>query len=172
MSDNTNLDIRPMAIQDIPALCDMGQDPPETEGYFKKCLEAQNAGDRHIAIIRFQKEREIIAYGMLNMKPRYGLYKKLNIPEIQDLYVCQEKRRQGLGRFMINCLEEKARQKGYKKCGISVPVSPRHGIAQRLYFDCGYRPDGQGITYNRLTLPYNATTTIDDDLCLMLIKDL
>ena len=170
--DINKWDVQPLRDGDIQNLCDMGQDPPETTDYFKKCLAAQKGGARHIIIIRPAGIKEIVAYGMLNESPRYALYEKLDIPEIQDLFVRPQYRGQGIGRSMMAYLESIAVKQGYEQCGISVPVSPRHGIAQQLYYDCGYRPDGQGITYNRKTVPYGKQATVDDDLCLMLIKNL
>jgi len=106
---------------------------------------------------------------VLNRDPKYPPYKKLNIPEIQDLYVMPKYRRQGVAKQLIHFCEAQA---GTDTIGISVPVSAQYGGAQRLYSQLGYSPDGQGVTYNREGVIHNDYVCVDDDLCLMMVKDL
>jgi hypothetical protein len=56
--------------------------------------------------------------------------------------------------------------------GISVPVSPDFGVAQQLYYKLGYKPDGNGVTYDRATLTHDCRVKLDENLCLMMVKDL
>jgi GNAT superfamily N-acetyltransferase len=106
---------------------------------------------------------------VLNHDPKYLPYKKLNIPEIQDLYIMPDHRRQGWATQLINFCETQA---GTYMIGISVPLSAEYGGAQRLYSQLGYFPDGNGVTYDRERVIHNAHVRVDDDLCLMMVKDL
>ena len=108
-------------------------------------------------------------YCVLNRQPKYPPYKRLGIPEIQDLYVLPEYRGQGVATALINHCEDVCAN---DVIGISVPVSHQFGVAQRLYAKLNYIPDGNGVTYDREYVEIDAMTRVDENLCLMLIKDL
>jgi GNAT superfamily N-acetyltransferase len=133
--------------------------------FFKGILDDIYANLSHCEVY-FIKNKGFV---VLNRKPKYSLYQKLGIPEIQDVFVFPDYRRQGLATALIRFCEEKA---GTDMIGISVPISHRYGGAQRLYSRLGYIPDGNGVTYNREIINHNSGVKVDDDLCLMLVKDL
>ena len=56
--------------------------------------------------------------------------------------------------------------------GIGVGLYTSYGAAQRLYCKMGYVPDGNGVTYDRKLLAAGEFRPLDDQLCLMMIKDL
>lgn len=145
----------------------MGKKEP---GYFERCIEEQEAGRREILIAN--AEGTDIGYGMLNRQPQYSLYKRLGMPEIQDLNVIPEARRQGAGKALIGALEDIARGLGYKQIGISVGLHADYGPAQRLYVKLGYVPDGLGVTYDRVAVAVGEIRPVDDNLCLMMVRDL
>jgi GNAT superfamily N-acetyltransferase len=113
-----------------------------------------------------------VGYGFLNRKPKYRLYERLGIYEIQDLNVLPEHRGKGYATALIEHCEARARGEGCSDIGISVGLTRDYGPAQRLYCKLGYRPDGNGITYDRALLSHGDRVTLDDDLCLMMIKTL
>ncbi len=100
------------------------------------------------------------------------LYKKLDIPEIQDLNVASNYRQQGIATKMIESFENLARDQGAEYIGISVGLTKDYGPAQRLYNKLGYAPDGNGITYDRAAVSHGQRVLVNDDLCLMLLKEL
>lgn len=108
-------------------------------------------------------------FAVLNHAPRYALYKRLGIPEIQDIFVIESARKQGVATALIKHCETIAKT---DMVGISVPVSTQFGAAQRLYYKLGYVPDGNGVTYDRTIVPYGAAAPVDENLCLMMIKEL
>ena len=108
-------------------------------------------------------------FAVLNRQPKYSLYQRLGISEIQDVFVLHEFRGQGIATSLINHCEKMTAD---DMIGISVPVSPDFGVAQQLYYKLGYRPDGNGVTYDREPLTHNSTVKIDENLCLMMVKDL
>ena len=131
---------------------------------------AQDAAGRRIFWAR--RDGEPAAYGLFNPQSRYALYRRLNIPEIQDLNVVPTARRQGVGAACLAWCEEKARAMDYGQIGISVGLHSGFGAAQRLYMKSGYMPDGFGVTYDRETVAANSLRPVDDQLCLMLVKEL
>ena len=110
-----------------------------------------------------------VGYCMLNWQPRYSLYKKLGIPEIQDLNVVPDARRQGVATALIAVCEKAVEA---EQIGVSVALSSAYGPAQRLYAALGYLPDGYGVTFDREPVLHGELRPVDDDLCLMLVKKL
>lgn len=106
----------------------------------------------------------------VNWEPKYGLYRRMRLPEIQDLRVLPTYRKRGVGAGLILASEELARGRGNPGIGISVGLNADYGAAQRLYVRMGYMPDGQGVTYEREPVAAGEKRPIDDDLALMLLK--
>jgi len=138
--------------------------------YFEGSLALQKKGSRQFLMATL--EGEDAGYCLLNWKPKYALFQKLEIPEIQDLNVLREQRKQGVGTALIRHCENLAQEKGYKQVGIGVGVDSSYGAAQRLYVTLGYVPDGNGVNYDRRQVAYGELRPIDDDLCLMMVKEL
>jgi hypothetical protein len=46
------------------------------------------------------------------------------------------------------------------------------GVAQRLYARLGYIPDGNGVTYDREIIAHNTSVRLDENLCMMLVKNI
>lgn len=136
------------------------------EGY----LQEQSEGLRVASII--EMDRQIAGYGSLILNSQYPFFKNRSIPEIGDLWVFDHYRRKGVATSLIRHFETVAEQKGYTTIGIGVGLYRDYGPAQQLYVQLGYRPDGEGITYQ-----YHPTTPgeqypLDDDLLLWLTKKL
>lgn len=106
----------------------------------------------------------------LNKTPKYGLYQRLALPELQDLRVLPDHRMRGAATALIADAENQARAMGATGLGLSVGLTVDYGAAQRLYAKHGYIPDGNGVTYDRTTVQKGAKMPVDDDLCLMLLK--
>lgn len=138
--------------------------------YFDHCLELQGDGRREVLIAAVE-ERDV-GYGILNWSPKYLLFRKLGIPEIQDLNVVPSYRQRGIASQMIGYCEDLARARGCADMGIAFGLHSSYGAAQRLYIKLGYIPDGQGATYDRRQIAFGDFKPVDDDLCLMLVKAL
>ncbi|MAQ71192.1 MAG: GNAT family N-acetyltransferase [Alphaproteobacteria bacterium] len=135
-----------------------------------KNIKCAGEGNRVIFII--EENGLGVGYCIFNCQPRYALFKKLDIPAIQDLKIIPEFRRSGLATMLIHYCENYAHERGYNDIGISVALHSGFGPAQRLYVKLGYVPDGAGVTYNRKLISPMEMRPIDDDLCLMLVKPL
>lgn len=161
-----NITIRKALFDDISAL-DLIK-PVKEAGYFVRCLKEQDEGRR--AIFMAALDGADVGYGMLNEKPRYQLFRRLGIPEIQDINVLPDARQKGVATALIAYCEGVARQRGCDQIGISVGLTKEYGPAQRLYVKQGYIPDGYGVTYNRESVSSGQIRPVDDDLCLMMVK--
>jgi GNAT superfamily N-acetyltransferase len=131
--------------------------------------ETDRAGLERLSI---EVDGQEVGYGFLNRHPKYALYSRFGIYEIQDIQVQPEHRQKGYATALIQKCEDIAKSEGQEEIGISVGLTADYGPAQRLYCKLGYLPDGQGITYDRATLKHGDNVTLDDDLCLMMVKTL
>lgn len=145
------------------------------EGYSKEAYMAQafaeQAGGKRIIFGAFQGA-ELVGYVFLNFHPQYQNFRSAKIPELQDLYVVESKRNQGIGALLVAACEEKAKSVGSSMIGLGVSVQGKSGAAQRLYAKLGYVPDGNGLVYEREQVAYGQLKPVDDALCLMMIKEL
>jgi GNAT superfamily N-acetyltransferase len=111
-------------------------------------------------------------YAVVNWQPAYNLFSRLDIPELQDLNVLPADRGRGLGGALVKSCESLAREKGHAQMGLAVGLTRGYGAAQRLYARLGYIPDGYGVTYDRQAVQPGEIHAIDDNLCLMMVRDL
>lgn len=168
-SDRFCTAVRPAVAADILALAAL-RPAPDAAAYFAACLARQEKGERSALLA--EAGGAVAGWAMLNFTPRYALYSRLGIPEIQDLYVGGAFRRRGIGVALIAACEDLARARGHGQIGISVGLHAGFGAAQRLYVRRGYVPDGFGVTYDRNPVGAGEVRPVDDDLCLMMVKDL
>ncbi|MEM8833858.1 MAG: GNAT family N-acetyltransferase [Pseudomonadota bacterium] len=136
------------------------------EGYFAQLFE------KDCVVLIAKQKSKMLAFGVLNFEPKYSVYQRLEIPEIQDLNVHPEYRQQGIATAMIEAFEQMTRDQGIEMIGISVGLTKEYGPAQRLYFKLGYISDGNGVTYDREFVAHGQSKPVDDDLCLMMVKSL
>ena len=159
--------IREATEEDISVLYTMYEaSGKKDEGYFEQCM------GEGISIFIASVDGKEAGFCLLNWHPRYSLYKKLDIPEIQDLNVVPGMRRNGVATALIKWCEGLARAKGKDTIGIGVGLTRDYGPAQILYTRLGYVPDGFGITHDREAVVTHALYRMDDDLSLMMIKQL
>jgi GNAT superfamily N-acetyltransferase len=164
------MNIRMADDRDIPILCSlrkaMGGADENAEAYFKRCLAERKV------FIAGNEEGAPIGYAQLNFNPVYAGFRRLHTPEIQDLNVIPDARRQGVGRALILHCEEAARASGATEAGISVGLDPGYGAAQRLYVQMGYIPDGAGAACDDVSVRKGDIRAIDDTLTLKMRKQL
>ena len=139
--------------------------------YFERCLREQQEKKRDF-IVAEQEAGELLGYVQLIWQPLYPLFRKLDIPEIQDLNVIPAAREQGIGSKLVDCCEERVLRAGKAEIGIGVGLNSSYGAAQRLYIKKSYIPDGFGVCYDDEPLPAGAMRAVDDLLTLKLTKKL
>lgn len=138
--------------------------------YYERCLERQKS--QELQIVMAFLAGEPAGYCILNWQPKYAYFKKCGLPEIQDLNVLREYRKQGIGKAIIQFCENEVRKNGYDEIGIGVGLDGGFGAAQRLYVKSGYIPDGVGVTYDRIQVGAGEFRPIDENLSLMMTKKL
>jgi GNAT superfamily N-acetyltransferase len=138
--------------------------------YFERSFDYQDEGEREVLIAML--DGAPVGYCFLSWQPKYGFFKKLGLPEIQDLNVMPDFRRRGIARALIAHCENLARGRGLEHMGIGVGLDASYGPAQVLYVSLGYIPDGNGLTYDRKQVAAGEFRPVDGNLCLMMVKSL
>ncbi|MGE4313978.1 MAG: GNAT family N-acetyltransferase [Pseudobdellovibrionaceae bacterium] len=136
---------------------------------FQEHFALQVKGERELLILSDETGRDV-TMAVLNWKPQYAPFRRLNIPEIQDIKTIPEARRNGYGEALISWCEARAKVKGLDMMGLAVGVDASFGPAQKLYIKMGYEPDGGGLTYEREPVHAQTLVRVDENLCLMLVK--
>jgi GNAT superfamily N-acetyltransferase len=171
MDNAHNLAIRPLNEHDpvviAAAFARMGWNKPEAQ--YRQYLSEQAAGTRmcFVAIV----DGQFAGYVTVNWRPSYPGFSELNIPEIQDLNILRQFRKQGIASHLLDRAEaEVARISGV--VGIGVGLHPGYNAAQRLYGRRGYIPDGHGVTYRDCYIDEGSHVLLDDYLVLHFTKQL
>jgi RimJ/RimL family protein N-acetyltransferase len=166
--------IRPMNALDIAKIVSRysfsWSTPEKTKVLWDTYYREQQDNIRTVAVL--EKDNEILGYGSLLRKPESPFFVDKKVPEINAIWIDEDYRRQGLGTALIKWLEKLASQEGYQQIGIGVGLYRDYGPAQKLYFQLGYVPDGNGITYKGQPTVPGQTYPLDDDLILWLMKEL
>lgn len=134
---------------------------------FENYLLEQEKNER-IVWLAFQQET-FSGYVTLKWNSAYPYFKEQNTPEINDLNVLPQFRRQGIAAKLLDIAEEKTKQT-HKTIGLGVGLYADYGSAQRLYVKRGYIPDGNGVTYQGQSVTPGHLVCLDDDLVLWFIK--
>jgi len=172
--------IRPATAADIEGLYRIAEDmeAKNEPQYFERCLAEQQEKKREILVA--EQSGRLIGYVFLVWTPLYATFRRLGIPEIQDLNVIPDARGQGVGGQLVDACEALVRAAGKAEVGISVGLSQRFGAAQRLYVKKGYVPDGAGACYDDVpvrgeewrTVFFHHMASPDTLLTLKLVKNL
>lgn len=166
--------IRPLNKADISKIVTRYSFPwstqEKTQLLWDSYYQEQHDGIRTVAVI--EENHEILGYGSLLRKPESPFFAQKNIPEINAIWIDENHRKQGLGTALIKWLEKLASQESYQQIGIGVGLYKDYGPAQKLYFELGYSPEGNGITYKGESTIPGQSYPLDDDLILWLTKDL
>lgn len=171
MDNEQELEIRALCEADPPliaaAFAQIRWNKPEAQ--YRKYLAEQHCGDRTCSVANVHGQ--FAGYMTVNWRPPYPGFIEQNIPEIQDLNVLPQFRRQGIASRLLDHAEsEIARQSAI--VGIGVGLHPGYNAAQRLYVMRGYIPDGRGVTYQNRYVSEGEQVMLDDDLVLHFTKRL
>jgi len=144
-----------------------GWDKPveQYSGYFRE----QNEGKRVVLIA--EHNGEFAGYATIVWETKYDAFRNKGIPEIKDLNVLIKHRRKGIATMLMDEAEKRISKRS-KYSGLGVGLYNDYGNAQIMYVKRGYIPDGKGICYNDRELEPGQDVKLDDDLCLMMIKEL
>ena len=164
--------IRELARDDLPRIVATNGGAAWNGGFEKwdRRLAEHEAGQRIVLLA--VEEPDILAYGSIMWASPYQPFRELGIPEIQDLVVAEQCRRQGLASRIISALEQLARKRGCLEIGLGVGLYADYGAAQRLYVKVGYLLDGRGVSYKYMPAPGGSNVRVDDDLLIWMVKSL
>jgi GNAT superfamily N-acetyltransferase len=136
-------------------------------GYFEDVCQLQ-AQDEVVLLIAIQ-DKQYAGHMKIVWQPEYTHFRDQNIPEIQDLNVRPDVRRQGIATRLLDKAEK---QIGVRSnyVGIGFGLYADYGSAQRLYIKRGYIPDGHGVFYDNTPVKPGLSVPVDDGLVLYLVK--
>jgi GNAT superfamily N-acetyltransferase len=95
---------------------------------------------------------------------------KLGIPEVQDVFVRPERRREGIGSRLTRAAEDEARARGHDR--ISLSVSMNNPDVRRLYESLGYEDAGHAPQRVFGTIMLRGEPFEVDDTLLYMSKNL
>jgi ribosomal protein S18 acetylase RimI-like enzyme len=95
---------------------------------------------------------------------------KLGVPEIQDVFVAPERRREGVAATLTQVAEEEARRRGADRISLSVGIG--NEAARALYEKLGYRSAGVEPERVAGTIVLRGRAVEVDDVLLYLVKTL
>ena len=139
------------------------------DGYFAACLEQQNR-DELVFFAAFD-ETHYVGHVKLVWTPDYIHFRQAGIPEINDLNVLPNYRKQGIGTRLIQRCEATAATR-CARIGIGVGLHPGYNAAQRLYTQLGYILDGHGVHYDGVPVEMGQSYRFDDELIIYFTKAL
>jgi GNAT superfamily N-acetyltransferase len=168
---NTEVTLRPLLEPDAAvisrAFAAMGWDKPVQ--LYLDYLAEQRRGIRQCWVALL--ENEFSGYATLHFDPLYPGIAGKGIPEIQDLNVLPQYRRQGIASRLLDHAEQSAGARS-SRVAIGVGLHPGYNAAQRLYVLRGYAPDGLGVTYRDRYIEEGELLRADNELVLHFIKEL
>lgn len=143
--------------------------PGKGAGLYRRYLAERDDGSR-VALVA-SVGSQAAGYVTVLWRSGYLPFREAGIPEIQDLNVLPQFRRQHVGTALLDAAESaiKARR---DVAGLGVGLYGDYGPAQLMYLERGYRPDGRGVAYRFTTVSPGATVPVDDDLNLMMTRAL
>ena len=149
----------------VSAFAALGWNKPREQ--YERYLREQAEG-RRVVLVACRGER-IYGYGTVVWESDYPPFRAEAIPEINDLNVFPEYRRQGIASLILDEAERLIGERS-RIAGIGVGLYADYGAAQRIYVKRGYVPDGHGIVWRNRTVLGGEHVVADDDLVLHLRK--
>lgn len=131
---------------------------------YQKYLAYQNTRERDVLIAEWNQA--FAGYLTIKWKSDYKPFQKQRIPEIVDFNVLKKFQRLGIGTSLMNEAEKRIKRVS-EYAGIGFGVYKDYGAAQILYINRGYKPDGNGLVKNSLSIKYGEMITIDDSIVLL-----
>ncbi len=102
------------------------------DNQLKRLKEVENGEALYLIA---EEERKIVAHLLLKLK---GITTESGYPNMNDLYVLEEKRNFGIGSELVKEAERIVKEKGYSKISVAVNPTLNHR-AKALYERLGYK---------------------------------
>lgn len=166
----TDLSFNPLSTHDFDEIAaafkDIGWNKPRSQ--YEKYYQEQLSASRSVIVCKNNKQ--FVGYVTVIWKSSYPMFQSKSIPEISDLNVLPQFRKNGIGTKLIIECEKLAQNSNHKEIGLGVGLLADYGSAQRLYHRLGYIPDGMGLHYGTQLVEHNQSVKADDDLVIYLSK--
>jgi GNAT superfamily N-acetyltransferase len=143
--------------------------PGKDERQVRRYLAEQAAGERDVIVAEL--DGRFAGYVTVAWTSDYRPFRVAGIPEIKDFNVLPAYRRKGIGSAMMDAAERLVATRT-SIVGLGVGLYADYGSAQRMYAKRGYIPDGRGIMYDGVPVEPGESVRIDDDACLMYMREL
>lgn len=140
----------------------------DTTSVLKSYFNEQLKGERVVLLGYFDKD--FAGYVTILWRSGYPPFVEKGIPEINDLRVLPAFRRRGVASALMDEAEKRVFGRS-PVVGIGVGVYAAYGVAQRMYVQRGYVPDGMGLYYKKQPVKPGQDVHVDDDLILYLTKE-
>lgn len=114
---------------------------------------------------------KFVGHICLKWRSEYTYFLDNSIPEIANLAIMPEYLRKGYANRLMDMAETEARSKS-NVVGLGVGLYKDYGPAQQLYMNRGYKLDGNGITYASKPVLPGTKVIVDDDLLILMVKNL
>jgi ribosomal protein S18 acetylase RimI-like enzyme len=136
---------------------------------YEQYFAYQETGTRDVIIAELNQE--FAAYLTIKWTSDHLPFQKAGIPEIVDFNVLKKFQRTGIGTSLMDEAEKRIKSVS-EIVGIGFGVYKDYGPAQILYINRGYKPDGNGLTKDSVSIKKGETITVDDSIVFHLTKKL
>lgn len=129
------MQVRSATSADIPAITSMKQ-IEDQDRYTQRIKETEEGKSSYLVA---EQDGRIVGQVFLKY---YGTKSHPSYPDMEDLFVDEQFRGQGVGTLLINTCEKLVKEKGHTKIGLSVNPDLNQK-AKDLYFKLGYTSLGE-----------------------------
>ena len=143
--------------------------PGKTVAQYERYLADQEAGRRLVFVATLGQV--FAGYVTVEWISGYRPFREQSVPEITDLNVLPPYRRRHVATSLVDAAESAIGGRS-ETAGIGVGLYADYGPAHLMYLARGYLPDGRGVTYQAETVDPGTTVRVDDDLVLMMTRQL
>jgi GNAT superfamily N-acetyltransferase len=157
----------PADVESIPRAFAAAGWPGKEADLYRRYLSEQDRGARSVRVAT--AGTECLGYVTVLWDSRYVPFRDNGIPEISDLNVLPQYRRQRVGTALMDAAESVIAERSVT-AGLGVGLYADYAAAHRMYLKRGYLPDGQGIAYEFKPVAPGTTVRVDDDLNLMMTR--
>ena len=131
---------------------------------------AEQGDDQRVGLVA-AADGQCLGYVTVIWASGYLPFREAGIPEISDLNVLPQFRRRHVGSALMDAAESAVEARS-AAVGLGVGLYADYAAAHLMYLKRGYLPDGRGIAYEFKAVAPGATVRVDDDLNLMMIRNL
>lgn len=132
----------------------------------------QDMQDQKRQIWVARREGKFMGHVTMQGMSLYPPFRQRKIPEIVDLWVEPEARRQSIGKDLLSQVIHDARIGTAIGIGLGVGITHDFGAAHRLYARMGFMPDGSGVWAQGRQVKDGDDITVAHDVIMMWVKPL